>query len=330
MRSFLIGSIFFIGCSSQLLAFRSCGSATCPLNTFHHLQGGWFNLMLTHEYINQDQIYTGSAKSFVGAIPGHHDEVQTLNERNDLTLQAGLMDNVSLSMDIPFVHREHSHIGHEDSLSTWEQWNFSGIGDLRISAEYAFMVPSDEFSPFLAAVVVIKLPTGLTGLKNAAGEEAEVTLQPGTGSTDGIVALNYRQSVASVPTLSGSYGGLPLLVGASFQFNGKGTYDYRFGNTLLAHLGTAYQFETRGNFLFQINARFQEYSDVGHTDEPRENTGGTWIYASPGLNIQLSDALTATGYVQFPLYQNVHGIQQTAKYNLSFSLSYSLDLRGAE
>src|SRR5436853_356555 len=64
----------------------SCGSATCPLNSYHSIKSGWVGLNIVHEYIDQNQIYVGSSKSFVGAIPEHHDEVRTLNERNVLRM----------------------------------------------------------------------------------------------------------------------------------------------------------------------------------------------------------------------------------------------------
>jgi hypothetical protein len=165
---------------------------------------------------------------------------------------------------------------------------------------------------------------------NAEGEEAEVTIQPGTGSTDGYVALNYHQAIVTVPTVDGSYGAMPLILGASYTFNGSGSYGYRFGNSVLAHIDTEYRVAKGGSILLPVNGRFQDYADVGTTAEPRENTGGTWVYVSPGLNILLNDALDGTVYVQLPVYQNVHGLQQTAKYNLSFDLSYTLNLLAKE
>jgi hypothetical protein len=287
-------------------------------------------LRLTHEYINQDQLYLGSKKSFVGAIPEEHDEVQTINERNDFMLQLGVTDALGLSVNLPFVNRQHSHIGHESGTDVYETWNFSALGDMKLSAFYSVLHPASEFEPRLDIIGGVKLPSGVTGMKNAEGEEAEVTIQPGTGSTDGYVALNYHQAIGTVPTIDGSYGAMPLILGASFTFNGSGSYGYRFGNSMLAHIGTEYRVAKAGSILLQVNGKFQDYADVGKTAEPRENTGGTWVFASPGLNLELNDALRGAIYVQIPVYQNVHGLQQTAKYNLSFDLSYTLNLLGKE
>jgi hypothetical protein len=312
--------VFSFGIVNNLQA--SCGSATCPLNGHHYLRRGWIHLMLTHEYINQDQIYVGSSRSFVGALPNPHDEVQTLNEQNIFSIQYGLSDVFAVNVGLPFIHREHRHIAEGKT----ETFNFSGLGDIILTGQYAVLVPSEEFAPYLSFQVGAKLPSGMTNATSTEGEEAEVTIQPGTGSLDAIFGLNYRQTIFSVPTVSGEFSALPLVLGVSYQVNGKGTNDYRLGNTLLAHFGTEYQFLKRASLLLQANAMVRDFADVGSTGEFRQNTGGTWIFVSPGLSLQLSDAFSAYTYVQIPVYRNVHGIQQTAKVNFQFGISASVGL----
>ena len=94
----------------SVAAEASCGSASCPLNNHRYLGAGVFLLSLSREYINQDLIYVGSRRSFVGAIPYDHNEVQTINERNVIQFQVGLTDRLGNNADIPFVSRQHSHI----------------------------------------------------------------------------------------------------------------------------------------------------------------------------------------------------------------------------
>ena len=47
----------------------------------------------------------------------------------------------------------------------------------------------------------------------------------------------------------------------------------------------------------------------------RFETGGTFVYASPGLRIQLPRGSSLYGYVQLPLYQRVNGLQLTSRVN---------------
>src|SRR5690554_1463296 len=116
--------------------FGSCGTSSCPLYIGTPLQSGIFFLNLSHEYIYQNQLYLGSAKSFVGAVPGHHDEVSTLNQRTTLSIGYGFSNKLSVSASLPFVHREHNHIHHHHGEDIWENWNFSGLGDLFLTTDY--------------------------------------------------------------------------------------------------------------------------------------------------------------------------------------------------
>jgi hypothetical protein len=262
----------------------------------------------------------------VGAIRYHHDEVQTINERTILDFQVGLSNRLAVNVEVPFVARQHSHIHHHQGEDVWESWNFSGLGDAIVRAQYSALLPESEFGPYIGVSAGVKLSTGVTDATNPEGEKAEVAIQPGSGSTDGIFGIFYRQTLLSLPTLTGDFSSFPIIAAVTCQFNGAGTDGWRFGNSLLAHVGTSYQFVRRANFLLQMNGRFQDYADVGSTREPRENTGGTWIYASPGFNVDLSESISIKGFVQVPIYQNVHGIQQTSKFNLHLSLSAGSDL----
>ncbi len=323
--------------------FASCGSATCPLHADQHLAAGQLQVSFVHEYINQNRIYVGSERSFVGAIHYDHDEVQTLNERSVFQLHYGIVDRLGFSVDVPFVHREHSHIHNEEAVVdvspgrreshithgeslAWESWSFSGMGDVVLSGNAALLLPAGEFEPYLGITVGLKLPTGVTDVRNTEGEEAEVTLLPGTGSNDFMVGVNYRQSLLTVQTLTGEYGTLPLTLGATYQVNGKGKDDWRFGNSLVASIGTEYRLTKHATLLFQVDVKFQGFADAGLTGEPRENTGGVWLFASPGLAAQLSDVFSGFAYAQVPVHTNVHGIQQTSDFNLQFGLRANVGL----
>ncbi len=318
--------------SSNSAHAKSCGSASCPLNTHNFLRGGWLSLSYAHEYINQDRLYLGSSKSYAGAVRELHDEVSTLNNRDVVRLQLGIVDRLAFEVNVPFVRREHSHIFHGErgTLNQWETWNFSGLGDISVLGHYALLLPEKLSDPYLGIVGGVKLPSGVTDAKNAEGEQAEVTIQPGTGSVDEIIGANFRMPLITVPTLNGEYGSLPIDLLLLYQMNGKGTNDYRFGNSLQAHIGTAYQLTRKLNVLLQLNGRFQDFADVGNTDEPRENTGGTWIFASPGIGLNLTDDLSGVAYLQLPVYENVHGLQQTAPFNLFLGLSYQMNIFGED
>jgi hypothetical protein len=268
----------------------------------------------------------GSNKSFVGAIPQRHDEVSTLNQLTSFSLGYGVSDFLSLDFILPFIHREHSHIHNHQGEEIWQRWNFSGIGDMTLLAN-VFLFNDIEENSFINVITGIKIPTGVTDIVNQEGEEAEVTLQPGSGSTDFILGATYSRNLFSIPMMSGSmYSTFPVTFNINYKLNTKGTDDYKFGNELLIHLSTAYRFIEKASLLLQVNAKFQNRADVGSTNEPRESTGGEWIFVSPGLKFYLSEALSVYSYFQVPLYQSVNGIQQVAPYNLQFGIQQEINL----
>jgi hypothetical protein len=304
----------------------SCGSASCPLNHDRMFRAGLLTLSFSYEWIDQNQLHLGKTLSFVGAVPEEHDEVSTMNKRAVMTFGYGLSDAIALQVILPYVQREHTHIAREENGDVVESWDFGGFGDAVVMGQAGILMPDDGFEPSLTASAGVKLPTGETGLANADGERAEVTIQPGSGSVDVLLGLHYRQDMITVPMFDGQYSSLPVIASATYRLNGKGTDDYRAGNGFMIHLGTGYRFLTAASLLFQLNGTFEGQADIGSTHEQAENTGGTWIFASPGLEVSIFDAFTAFGYVQLPVYRDVNGLQQTAKYNLQFGLTYSAGL----
>jgi len=318
--------IFFASFSNNI--FANCGTSSCPLFIYSPLTQGFFSIGLSHEYIYQNQIFVGSSRSFIGAIPRHHDEVSTLNQVTTFSIGYGIFDFGSLNFSIPFIHREHSHIHNHHGEELWEYWNFSAIGDMTLLTNVAVLKNINDNSSYVLNLNAgIKIPTGVTDIVNQEGEEAEVTLQPGNGSTDFIFGASFYKNLTSIPALSGSaYSEFPISIGVSYKLNNKGTYDYKLGNEFLLHLSTAYRFLEKASLLLQINARFQDHADVGTTGESREDTGGKWIFVSPGLKFYLSEDISLNSYVQIPIYRNVNGIQQAAAYNLQFGIQKEIDL----
>ncbi len=50
------------------------------------------------------------------------------------------------------------------------------------------------------------------------------------------------------------------------------------------------------------------------------------MFISPGLSVQLFDAFSVYSFVQIPVYQNVHGIQQASAFNIQAGISTGINL----
>jgi hypothetical protein len=73
-----------------------------------------------------------------------------------------------------------------------------------------------------------------------------------------------------------------------------------------------------------LNYRVRTKDDVGRTDAIRDDTGGTFLYASPGLRFAFTPKAALYGYVQVPIYQRINGVNIVSRYNLFGGLQVRL------
>ena len=300
----------------------SCGADDCPLD-LRTGDGRRFSIDLNYQFIHQDRIRIGSRTGAVGELPSPEDEVETASRIATVLGQARLTDRFGLSASLPFVDRRHRHIANEEgSPPELREWNYSGVGDAtligQVTARGGGGAPT-KVSLQLGA----KLPTGKRHVDVVAGEEPEPTARPGTGSYDLLGGI-YLLRRFGVPDLHHDRVEAPMFVSAMGRRNGRGTDDYRIGNELQVNAGGFYPLTRTVQVLGQLNARLRGKDDPGATDALRDNTGGTWLYATPGLRVVTGPTLSLYGYAQIPVYQHVNRIQLVAPYHLMVGTTVTL------
>ncbi|MBC5783898.1 hypothetical protein H8N03_13160 [Ramlibacter sp. USB13] len=288
-------------------AHASCGAAFCAVN------GDWASdalglqegsvLDLRYEYIPQDQPRAGSRRIGVGEIPHHHDEVETTNRNLLLNYSRNFAGGWGFSLALPLVHREHLHVHNHHGAQLPERWDFREPGDLRATGRYQAPWIDQSAGPASAGVTFgLKLPTGRTNIANAEGDVAERSLQPGTGTTDAILGAFFHQQLTTRPA---SWFAQVQVQAALHQHDG-----FAPGAQLSADLGYAHAVTDRFSGLLQLNAVFKQ-RDRGANAEP-EDSGGRFLFVSPGFSYELSERWRLYGFWQQPLYQYVNGVQLTA------------------
>ena len=290
-------------------AVASCGSAFCSINIGWEVQGAWTEpgtrLDFRYEYINQDQPMSGSRRVGVGEIPKHHDEVYTRN-RNYLTaIDHTFGADWGVNVLVPVVSREHFHIHNHMGAALDERWDFTELGDVRVLARRRLASFEDqEPSASLAALNFgLKLPTGKTSIKNADGDPAERSLQPGSGTTDLVLGVSYSK-LRPTKNLSTFVQGLLQL--PLYEHD-----DYKPGSRVSLDTGLRYGVGEQFGLLLQANALWRA-RDRGAEGEP-DDSGGTSVFLSPGLSYSPVKTLNLYGFFQIPLYQYVNGVQLTAR-----------------
>ncbi len=326
-----------LGLPQRLLA--SCGQAFCPIETStlteNPLGGGQLYFNLVYEFINQDQPFIGRTKARVGQLLRDHDEQFTHNNTVKLQLDYGLTSRLTLGVVLPYLDRLHQHLGHEvvdtpagtEIVDKTERWRYHAFGDMQVTARYLLLPPTSPYSPALSLILGAKLPTGRTNVRDGEGEKAELSLQPGNGSWDGIVGLSYAQNFA-VSTLRRETSLAPVFVTALGRFPvGMGKFGYEPGGEMFLNFGVTYPLSRKLDLLAQVNFHYRDRDSVGHAPGVEQmDTGREELFLSPGLRYHLTDNFAVYTLIQLPAYRRVNGIQLTSDWNLTSGVFYRFDL----
>ncbi len=301
------------------IARASCGSATCPIDpqSLNLPYPGQWTLDLSFQYIDQDELRSGRHK-VSSAVPPDEGELErrTVNRLTTLLANYAATPDLFVSISVPYISRYHEHFDAKE----FERFRLDGLGDVALAGRYRFL---SDFSAGLA----VKLPTGNRSSSNGEGVEAEPTIAPGTGSTDVSASLVWQRT-ANVRSLTygplGNTAAMPYFVGMTARRNGVGSRSYRAGDELQINAGATYPVSATLQVLLQVNSRFKTKDDVGRTDAVRDDTGGSFVYVSPGLRVAFSPRTALYGYVQVPVYQRINGVNIASKYNLLGGLQVRL------
>ncbi|MDO8596227.1 MAG: hypothetical protein Q7R45_06355 [Sulfuricaulis sp.] len=309
--------VFSIGLTSALPAHASCGAAFCTLNTHWETQGAWsrpgMRLDLRYEYIDLNQPLAGRERVSVGALPRHHDEIKTLNRNLVATLDYSITSDWGVTVQAPWVDRRHWHVHNHHGTKLPESWDFSGLGDMRVIARHRLTSNSESLNA-RGVIAGLKLPTGETDITNADGDPAERTLQPGSGTTDLIAGMYLNGPINMGAQLATGF------AQAQIQYPLNARDNFRPGNQYMLDLGMTYPLAPAWSSLLQINTQIKD-RDRGGEAEPRDS-GGSFVWLSPGLSYALTRAAKVYGFVQLPLYQRVNGVQLTAGWTAAAGASW--------
>lgn len=281
-------------------AWASCGASFCSVMSDQSIQepaqGAGWRADLRYEYVDQDQPRTHSRSVAVGEVHRHHDEVRTLGRNLNATLDYNSASNWGVSVSVPYLNRDHDHIHNHHGEQIPESWQISEPGDIRAIGRYRLAL--DQAGASAGLLLGVKLGTGSIHVKNADGDEAERSLQPGTGSTDVIFGAYYGdQLTADTRWFVQAKGQNPMLIRAGYRPGAQANLDTGVRSKLSS------QFEA----MLQLNLQYK-WRDKGVNGEPADS-GGRAAFLSPGLSWSASRDTSIYAYVQLPVYQYVNGVQ---------------------
>lgn len=301
-------------CAIVLPAAASCGSAFCLVNTDWSVQGTWTDegprFDLRYESVDLDRPLAGRERVAVGQIARDHDEVETKNRNLVGTIDWGLSPDWGISLSVPYVDRDHHHIHAGET----ERWHFRELGDIRVQARRQLFATTDDPASIRTGGVTfgVKLPTGRFHVANADGEEAERTLQPGTGTTDLLLGAYWHS--ASPLT------GWSWFTQAQAVVPMNSREGYKPGRQWHADGGVRYAVTNDVGVMLQVNGNARE-RDGGANAEPGDS-GLRQVFVSPGVSWNFARKAQAYGFVQLPVYQAVNGVQLVADWSAAVGVSW--------
>lgn len=225
--------------------------------------------------------------------------------------QYAVTNRLTLSLILPWLRQREALTG------TNEQAIADGPGDGTLMVQYQFLSKKDWTA---IGGLGTKAPTGITSIVNNLGILLNPNIQPGTGAWEGLGALYLRRGKFLRPTMSVEMIGSYRLMGTGDRFGRL--QRYRFGDERQVYLGISDQYFMK-KFLMDVSLgfRFRQTQTDLVNEVPVPNTGGNWLYFSPGINIYITPSITWGTGMNYPLYRSLTGTQLTTSWTLQSGIS---------
>lgn len=292
---------------SAALACASCG---CSLSSDWDSQGlssgPGFRFDLRYDYLNQNQVRSGTGKVGAGPVDGHEQELYTKNQYLTAGLDYSASPNWGINVQVPYIDRSHATNGFAFDGSDAGTSHTHSLGDIKVIGRYTGL--TDEKN--VGIQFGLKLPTGShteTFSGGAiAGDPLDRGLQPGTGTTDAILGVFKFAPISQ---------NWDYFAQATAQLPLNSREEYKPGNSLNVNAG--FRYLGLGSVVpqLQINGRVSA-KDSGANASP-DDSGGKTLYLSPGATVTITEKIKAYAFIQLPIYQNLNGYQLAPKYTVS-------------
>jgi hypothetical protein len=198
----------------------------------------------------------------------------------------------------------------------------SGIGDVMVSVKHRFYRWVGPWADRHAAVELgLKLPTGATDRPVDPGLPAALRsrLQPGTGSTDGLVDFVYQQARNR----------FVFAADAGYRYNAEGDGGYRRGNEGHVNLSAQYVLFPRdyaqpGHEVFAVlEGTFLEVENDRLRGSTIPGTDRTAFLLAPGVQYVATERVFLDLSMQVPVWQETSRGRLKERWNLLAQLRYA-------
>ncbi|TAN62194.1 transporter [bacterium] len=217
----------------------------------------------------------------------------------------GVMDDLDVYFIAPYVSSALAQVHDEDNIGRKER--AFGFGDASLMGKYRFWKKYFE----AALIAGVKFPTGETSLKDKSQNKFAPEQQPGSGSWDGELGIALSRSFQRRFSLSGSF---------QYILKGEGSQDFKAGDILRFSLGSSVSLRRPGEYpnlslSLELNNEWVGRDHSGEEDKVFDS-GGTTLFVTPGLNVNIARNLSVFLGAPVPVHQNLGGEHEETKYKL--------------
>lgn len=310
--------LLIIGISSGLLAIanksviaQTCSCAGAPLLSSQDVAGiGTNQLMMsaTYEYHDISDLVSGS-EEVTNNIFNRYTHSLLIEGNYGVTRRLMVTGLVSM------VQKE---------LVTTRNVRSRGVGDAMVMGKYILHPNTFDEQYQISVGAGVKMPLNSNNLKSSEGIQLQPSMQPGSGSWDGILWGYASKTFLPATTLN-------LFLTSSYRLRGgyepfeNSDQTFRFGNEWVTKLGGGIQLIEGLKPSLRLKHRYQG-KDVIEGSKVND-TGGHWVNVIPGINYQLTNQWAVRVAGELPLYRQLNGgLQYSTRYALKTTLFYNLNL----
>ena len=202
-----------------------------------------------------------------------------------------------------------------------------GIGDVITLLQYKLWQRNDNT---LILAAGLKWPFGDTEIVDPDnGIPYNPDLQPGTGSYDfqGSVYFGRQHFL-----FQGNQFNFTTSYRKSNEFDRfDGQQQYRFGDELFIDAGISFP-TVISTLLFYPELSFRyRFQTVAQTNGANTvNTGGHWLYITPGFRLAITPEWSVFFFSEIPIYRNLKGVQLTTSYRIGTGVQLDLSFADGE
>jgi hypothetical protein len=287
----------------------ACSICRCGDPTFNALGTSVYSAGAFHLALDWERFEKSQRTEEEGRI-GTDAEIEN---RYTATLSYSIGERFLLVARVPFSHRDLTTTFADER----EEVTTNGLSD----PEFYGLVRlwSSNFGPglgrrtWISAVLGVKTPWGRNDIRQN-GDRVDEHAQSGTGSTDVFGGLSgfYLFDADSA-----------LFASVQYRGTGRNDFGYKYGNITIANVAYERKLSELFDAVVEMNFRHSKRDEVDFTNELDPNTGGTVLYVTPRLLINVGKGIVLRLAAQIPAVENLYGVQnEKTNYNAGITFLF--------